>query len=277
MAFLRLFTVSLFLLFPHEVLAHASLVKSAPARRAVLFKAPPKIQLWFSEKLEARFSATPPAIRSQVNTGGAIALVGMLPFPIAFLRRRQRRWMIGAGVVIVGAGTIIAAAAVSIDAYPTTYRRPSVPYQAISIVNGKTLCRENCMVCQGDSGYGDGPAAEDLNPRPANLTARHAADHTAGDLYWWLAYGIKETAMPGYADSLTEEERWDLINFVRALSSGRRARSLASIVETEASLIAPDFLRDQSRGKNIEGSSWQQDRAPGVFHPSTISGATEAA
>jgi copper resistance protein C len=57
MAFLRLVTVSLFLLFPHEVLAHASLVKSAPARRAVLFKAPPKIQLWFSEKLEARFSS----------------------------------------------------------------------------------------------------------------------------------------------------------------------------------------------------------------------------
>jgi methionine-rich copper-binding protein CopC len=57
MAFFRLVTVSLFLLFPHEVLAHASLVKSAPARRAVLFKAPPKIQLWFSEKLEARFSS----------------------------------------------------------------------------------------------------------------------------------------------------------------------------------------------------------------------------
>ena len=190
---------------------------------------------------------TPPAIRSQVNTGGAVALVGMLPFLIAFFRRRRRGWMIGAGVVIVGVGTIIAAAAVSIDAYPTTYRRPLVPYQAISIVNGQSLYRENCTACHGDSGYGDGPAAEDLNPRPANLTARHATDHTAGDLYWWLSYGIKETAMPGYQNSLTEEERWDLINFVRALSSGRRARSLASIVETEASLVAPDFSYETNR------------------------------
>lgn len=57
MAFSRLVTVCLFLLLPHELLAHASLVKSAPARRAVLFKAPLKIQLWFSEKLEARFSS----------------------------------------------------------------------------------------------------------------------------------------------------------------------------------------------------------------------------
>jgi copper resistance protein C len=56
-AFSRVIVVCLFLLFPHDVLAHASLVKSAPARRAVLFKAPPKVQLWFSEKLEARFSS----------------------------------------------------------------------------------------------------------------------------------------------------------------------------------------------------------------------------
>ncbi len=178
---------------------------------------------------------------------GAMGITGMLSFLVAFFRRGQRGWMIGAGVIIVGVGTIIAAAAVSIDAYPTTYRRPSVPYQAISIVNGKSLYRENCTVCHGDAGYGDGPAAEDLNPKPANLTARHATDHTAGDLYWWLSYGIKETAMPGYENSLTEEERWDLINFVRALSSGRRARLLASIVETEASLVAPDFSYETNR------------------------------
>ena len=194
-------------------------------------------------------STTPPAIRSQLKTAGAVALVGMLPLLLAFFRQRRRRWMIGAGAVMVGSGIIIGAAAVSIDAYPTTYRRPSIPYQAISIANGKNLYRENCAVCHGDAGYGDGPAAEDLNPKPANLTARHAADHTAGDLYWWLAYGVKETAMPGYKDSLTEEERWDLINFVRALSSGRRARSLAPIVEAEASLVAPDFSYETSGGE----------------------------
>ena len=53
--------------------------------------------------------------------------------------------------------------------------------------------------------------------------------------------------MPGYENSLTEEERWDLINFVRALSSGRRACSLASIVQTEASLVAPDFSYETNR------------------------------
>ena len=42
---------------PSTVLPHASLIKSVPARRAQIFKSPPQIQLWFSERLEARFSS----------------------------------------------------------------------------------------------------------------------------------------------------------------------------------------------------------------------------
>jgi methionine-rich copper-binding protein CopC len=45
------------LTLPSTVLAHAALVKSIPARRAQIFKAPAQIQLWFNEKLEARFSS----------------------------------------------------------------------------------------------------------------------------------------------------------------------------------------------------------------------------
>jgi methionine-rich copper-binding protein CopC len=45
------------LVWPSTVLSHASLVKSVPARRARIFTAPSQIQLWFSERLEARFSS----------------------------------------------------------------------------------------------------------------------------------------------------------------------------------------------------------------------------
>jgi methionine-rich copper-binding protein CopC len=45
------------LTFPSIVLPHAALVKSIPARRAQIFKAPTQIQLWFNESLEARFSS----------------------------------------------------------------------------------------------------------------------------------------------------------------------------------------------------------------------------
>jgi putative copper resistance protein D len=187
--------------------------------------------------------------RWQINNGGAMALAGVALLGFAVARRRQRRWLAGLGGILFLSGSWIAAKGISIDAYPTTYRRPSVAYHAISVANGRLLYQDSCAVCHGIGGFGDGPAAEEQNPRPADLTAPHTALHTAGDLYWWLSHGIAETAMPGYRDSLSEEERWDLINFLRALSDSDRSRSLASIVEPKAWLVGPDFVYATNRGE----------------------------
>jgi methionine-rich copper-binding protein CopC len=51
---LLLFTL---LLGPTPLLAHAFLIKSVPAQRAVLYHSPAKIQLWFNERLEPRYSS----------------------------------------------------------------------------------------------------------------------------------------------------------------------------------------------------------------------------
>lgn len=48
--------LSLLLLAAASAWPHAYLVKSVPARRAVLSKPPARLQLWFNERLEARFS-----------------------------------------------------------------------------------------------------------------------------------------------------------------------------------------------------------------------------
>lgn len=47
--------VGLLLAMPTAGWSHAGLVKSLPARRAVLTRAPVRVQLWFNERLEARF------------------------------------------------------------------------------------------------------------------------------------------------------------------------------------------------------------------------------
>jgi copper resistance protein C len=53
-----LLLVAGYLLFPATaVWAHAYLVKSIPAQRAVLYRAPARIQLWFNERLESGFSS----------------------------------------------------------------------------------------------------------------------------------------------------------------------------------------------------------------------------
>jgi methionine-rich copper-binding protein CopC len=53
----QLFAIAVSLLLaPTLAWAHAYLVKSVPARRASLLSSPSKIQLWFNERLEPRFS-----------------------------------------------------------------------------------------------------------------------------------------------------------------------------------------------------------------------------
>ena len=51
------FIIALCLCFPSLSFAHAYLVKSVPANRATLFTSPAKIQLWFNERLEPRYSS----------------------------------------------------------------------------------------------------------------------------------------------------------------------------------------------------------------------------
>jgi copper resistance protein C len=54
---LSLAAALILVLAPTPALSHAYLVKSVPAQRAVLFHAPAKIQLWFNERLEPRYSS----------------------------------------------------------------------------------------------------------------------------------------------------------------------------------------------------------------------------
>ena len=52
--------------WPAVALAHAILVKSVPAQRAVLVEPPPRVELWFNERLEPAYSTA-----SVTNEAGA--------------------------------------------------------------------------------------------------------------------------------------------------------------------------------------------------------------
>ena len=182
-----------------------------------------------------------PGVRLAVIAGGSGVLLGSVALAYGLRRRRHRPWAIALGLALVGYFGAVPLRYLVVDAYPTTYLRPAVPYSALSIAKGTHLYQGHCAVCHGVAGYGDGPAGRGLAKKPADLTAKHTADHTAGDLFWWLTHGIKGSPMPGFTDRLSEEERWDLINFLRALAAAEQARALGPLVEPTPWLVAPDF------------------------------------
>jgi copper resistance protein C len=56
MRWARLAALAVVLLSPTASLAHAVLVKSVPAQRAILAEPPARVELWFNERLEPAYS-----------------------------------------------------------------------------------------------------------------------------------------------------------------------------------------------------------------------------
>jgi putative copper resistance protein D len=196
----------------------------------------------FAHRLAYEAVADVQGVNARLLIGSQLATAGILGAILGALVRQRRALLFGVAAVGLVAGFWVAIPPLAVDAYPTTYRRPTVPYHAASIASGLSVYRTHCAVCHGVSGHGDGPGGAGLRRAPADLTAPHTGQHTAGDLFWWVTRGIPASGMPPFGDVLAEEERWDVINFVRALAAGERARPLGPVLDAPRPwLAAPDF------------------------------------
>jgi putative copper resistance protein D len=194
-----------------------------------------------SFRLSWEAAAGLPGVRTRFLIGSQVAVVGFLGVVVALLLARMRLLAATAGLALIAIGLGVALPPLSVDAYPTTFRRTTVPYQASSIAHGLELYRTHCALCHGPAGWGDGPAGAGLPKKPADLTAPHTAQHTAGDMYWWLSHGIPAAGMPAFGATLSEDDRWDLINYIRGLGAGEQGRLLSAAVEPNRPRVgAPD-------------------------------------
>lgn len=264
------------------VLLATIVANTVPAKHAI-------IQDWpysFRFSLEATWGEPNVMIRAWaglallVLAGGAIAL--------GRARQWEKKRRLGIPAALAVLALAIGLPPLAIDAYPETYRRTPVPFDTISIANGSALFAENCVACHGLQGKGNGVLAKSFAKPPVDmLTEPHTAKHTAGDFFHWLTYGIPDTGMPVFADKLTEEDRWDVVNFLHALSRGYQARLMSPRVvpeQPQPAMGPPNFSYTASDGtsgtlKDFRGQknvllvlfSWPQSQerleALALLHP----------
>ena len=85
---------------------------------------------------------------------------------------------------------------------------------------GATLYTQQCSVCHGVTGAGDGPASVGMTPPPANLRDAVRLDRLSlYAIFNTLTLGVEGTDMPSFADQLDERQRWDLATYVAGLSA----------------------------------------------------------
>jgi mono/diheme cytochrome c family protein len=99
-----------------------------------------------------------------------------------------------------------------------------VPADEDTQLRAAAIYEQHCTACHGDGGMGDGPAGQQLDPPPAAIahTSRMLGDDY---LFWRISEGGGHdpfsSAMPRWQDVLGDSDRWDVINYVRALGSGQ--------------------------------------------------------
>jgi mono/diheme cytochrome c family protein len=127
--------------------------------------------------------------------------------------------------VVIAAGVLCVAAGISYsgDAPPADWKAPAeaaskqnpVPAGDGSIAAGKKAYLGNCLACHGVGGKGDGPAAAAISPPPRDLADPNISSQTDGALFWKITTGRKP--MPHFDQTLTDENRWNVVNYVRTL------------------------------------------------------------
>src|SRR6266550_4931864 len=93
-----------------------------------------------------------------------------------------------------------------------------LPKGPLDTAEGHALFLKNCSSCHGMSGAGDGSSARTLStPPPAIGVSRLTPELTPTLAYNVISVGVRGTAMPAFASSLTPQQRWNIINYIYAL------------------------------------------------------------
>ncbi len=113
-----------------------------------------------------------------------------------------------------------------------------------------------CARCHGDEGRGDGPSAPTLKDdwgqqiRPADLSRPWTFNGGASreDIFRSISTGLNGTPMAGFSSALSEQQRWQLVDFITSLAGGDTQKSPFANLVVAKELDGP---LDLGRGKEL--------------------------
>ena len=147
-----------------------------------------------------------------IVAGGAMIAFGVGIYLIYRNRpqgwQRSTSWSVG-----LAAAVSLVAGAMLLFAVHTHERITEIkPATAESLQNGKVIFANNCMHCHGADGRGG-------NNRAADLT-QHVPYHNDVNLFIWVTEGLPLDSatkrMPSFRDTLSSDERQDVVNYLRS-------------------------------------------------------------
>jgi thiosulfate dehydrogenase len=109
-------------------------------------------------------------------------------------------------------------AGVALHAYldKLPHPEPQVPVDETNLLSGAKVYKEQCAMCHGLPGEPKGAIQAGMFPAPPQLFhGIGVTDDDAWESYWKVENGIRLSGMPGFKDSLTEKQIWEVAVLVK--------------------------------------------------------------
>jgi len=107
---------------------------------------------------------------------------------------------------------------------PEAAKRVTNPIKAsqADLITARKLYSDKCAECHGDTGKGDGAQAKKYDPPATDFTdAAHMNSVSDGELFYKISEGHRP--MPGFRKRFTEQQRWQLVIFIRSFGGSTAA------------------------------------------------------
>lgn len=91
--------------------------------------------------------------------------------------------------------------------------KPSpLPADEPNLVAGAKIYQTQCAVCHGTLDRTETATAKGMFPHPPQLLPpkKGVTDDPIGEIYWKVKNGIRLTGMPGYGETLSDTELWQV-------------------------------------------------------------------
>jgi mono/diheme cytochrome c family protein len=117
-----------------------------------------------------------------------------------------------AGVVPVSGGDAV------LRATPATALKPPLALEDADVIaRGKAVYFTFCAQCHGPNYGGNGTVGQSFMPLPTDFRTSTVQSKPAGDLFKSISYGIPGGRQPPLETTITIDDRWSVIAFVKSL------------------------------------------------------------
>jgi mono/diheme cytochrome c family protein len=135
------------------------------------------------------------------------------------MRARWHQWKTSKWALLAFAVACLGAGIHYADLLRAAFARNPVPRTAESIARGRLLFQQQCAICHGERGAGDGPVAASLSSKPEDLgKIARPPIFPDGIVVYRISNG--KNLMPAFKTTLSETQLWELLNFIRSLRRG---------------------------------------------------------